>query len=161
MPRHVLISKPQQRNSHSPLPTRSAPLFSPSQLHDSSDWFGQWTEGTPATQYQKSLLTLTAKRKIIWRDAQTVVIDGFNGIRPNCGMPAKHTNFTIWTNAANATVKMRDRHRVNFTGKSQRLYFRNNPHVSFLTPSPLPAIFVACSCLRHLLPQIRSTLLAI
>mmetsp|Transcript_7894 Transcript_7894/g.18828 ORF Transcript_7894/g.18828 Transcript_7894/m.18828 type:complete len:663 (-) Transcript_7894:118-2106(-) len=85
------------------------------QLHDSNTWYGQWTEGTPGTQYQKSLLTLTAKTKIIWKSYQTVVLDGFNNIKPNCGMPAKHTNFTIWTNAANATVTMKNRHQVNFT----------------------------------------------
>mmetsp|Transcript_108484 Transcript_108484/g.315488 ORF Transcript_108484/g.315488 Transcript_108484/m.315488 type:complete len:531 (-) Transcript_108484:447-2039(-) len=85
------------------------------QLHDSSTWYGQWTEGTTGTQYQKSLLTLTAKTKIIWKAYQTVVLDGFNNIKPNCGMPAKHTNFTIWTNAANATVTMKNRHQVNFT----------------------------------------------
>lgn len=85
------------------------------QLHDSSKWFGQWTEGTPGTQYQKSLLTLTSKVKMVWREYHTVILDGYNGIKPNCGMPAKHTNFTIWTNAANATVTMKNRHMVNFT----------------------------------------------
>ena len=32
-----------------------------------------------------------------------------NDIKPNCGVAAKDQNFTIWTDAANATVLQKDR----------------------------------------------------